>query len=52
MITVRCGDQCMHAIIIGTASDNCEMWGIIKHYNQCMRIIDKLILVCLVAGVS
>ena len=52
MITVRCGDQCMHAITIGTASDNCEMWEIFKHYNQCMRIIDKLILVCLVASVS
>ena len=51
MITVRCGDQCMHAIIIGTASDNCGMWGIFKHYNQCIRIIDKLILECLDAGV-
>ena len=42
----------MHAIIIGTASDNSEEWGIFKHYNQFMRIIDKHILVCIVAGVS
>ena len=36
VITVRCGDHCMHTIIIGTASDNYEMWGSMhaRNYNR------------------